>query len=96
MYPIECPEERNAEKETHLVDSSSSPSGERNIDSEDDHENKDDDINYDTSGDQSKVQTIRPTRKAVIKARQKLKQWLNPGEDEVSVGSVADHAKLVT
>ena len=30
------------------------------------------------------VQSTRPTRKAVIEARRKLKQWLSPDDDELS------------
>lgn len=35
----------------------------------------------------------RPTRQAVVAAREKIKEWLNPAEDEfVGPGNVADHA----
>ena len=38
------------------------------------------------------VQDTRPTRKAMMKARQRLKQWLRSDIDEPSLGSVADDA----
>ena len=34
-----------------------------------------------------------PTRKAAIAARNRLKVWLDP-DDDVLLGSVADHAKV--
>ena len=60
----------------------------RNIDSDDNE--IEDDVNNDASVDQDTVPSTRPTRRAVIEARRKLQQWLNP--DEVSLGSVGDHA----
>ena len=35
------------------------------------------------------MQESRPTRKAMRKAQQRLKQWLRPDTDELSLGSVA-------
>ena len=93
LYPIECPEERVASKETPALDNPATSSDERNIDSDDNE--IEDDIDCDIPMDQDKVPTTRPTRRAVIEARRKLQQWLNPDEDPVSLGSVADHARLV-
>ena len=48
------------------------------------------DHDEDKPGDSSKKQhDVRPTRKAMVKARQKLQQWLSLDPDEASVGSVA-------
>ena len=93
MYPIECPEERDASKETPAMDNPATSSDERNIDSDDNE--IEDDIDCDTPMDQDTVPTTRPTRRAVIEARRKLQQWLNPDEDQVSLGSVTDHTRLV-
>ena len=48
------------------------------------------------SVDQDTVPTTHPKCRAVIEARWKLQQWLNPDESEVSLGSVKHHAKPVT
>ena len=93
LYPIECPEERVASKETPALDNPATSSDERNIDSDDNE--IEDDIDRDIPMDQDTVLTTRPTRRAVIEAWRKLQQWLNPDEDPVSLGSVADHARLV-
>ena len=44
---------------------------------------------YESSGDNRRT---RPTRKAVVAAREKIKRWLNPDDELVGPGSVADHA----
>ena len=75
------------------MDNPATSSDERNIDTDDNE--IEDDIDRGTPMDQDTVPTTRPTRRAVIKAQQKLQQWLNPDEDPVSLGSVADHARLV-
>ena len=90
LSPIECPEERDASKETPAMDSHVSASDDRNIDSDDNE--IEDDVNHDASVDQDTIPNTRPTRRAVIEARRKLQQWLNPDEDHVSLGSVADPA----
>ena len=90
LYPIECPEERDASKETPAMNSHASASDDRNIYSDDNE--IEDDVNHDASVDQDTVPTTRRTRRAVIEARRKLQQWLNPKEDHVSLGSITDPA----
>ena len=49
-------------------------------------------LNDDTDSPKDDMQqTVRPTRKAVIKARHRIQQWLSPNE-ESSLGSVVARA----
>ena len=72
------------------MDSHASASDERHIDSDDNE--IEDDGNYDGSVDQDTVPTTRPTCRAVIEAQRELQQWINPDEDRISLGSVANPA----
>jgi len=49
---------------------------------------EDDDISHDLCSRNS-----QPTRNATIAAKNKLKVWLYPDDDDVLLGSVADHAR---
>ena len=67
------------------MDSHALSSNEMNIDNNGNNKNEDHDVNHGTFVDQDTAQTTHPTCQAVIEAQQKLKQWLNPTKDEVSL-----------
>ena len=52
------------------------------------------DMNSLENGDDSTPITpsTRPTRQAVVAAREKISKWLNPVEDSVGIWNVVDHA----
>ena len=87
-YPIECPRDRNNTDITsrEVLQDNQISSEEIDSDSETIIEHNDRDLPEDFAQD------TRPTRKAMMKARQRLKQWLSPDTDEPSLGSVTDDA----
>ena len=90
LYPIECPRDRNNtdfDLKQNVRDNQIS-SEEIDSDSEMFTEQDDNDL---PENQQDLVQDTRPTRKAMMKARQRLKQWLSLDSDKPSLGSVADH-----
>ena len=88
LYPIECPRDKNnADIDSREVLKDNQISSEEiGSDSEIITEHNDKDLPEDF------VQDTHPTRKAMMKARQRVKQWLRPDIDEPSLGSVADDA----
>ena len=84
LYPIECPNYQDNPVNVSQVDDNS-------VASSDDNESEkicqDDDITEDNS-----TEDHRPTRKATVVARQRLKQWLKPDAVLILSGSVVDHA----
>lgn len=82
LYPIECPDEvtNDTDMRNQIPDTTL-----RNADKEDDLEDNEDDDSY-------AARTNQPTRNVAIAARKKLKLWLDPDDDDVLLGSVADHA----
>ena len=94
LYPIECPDQSVHDLEDNLDgnQSSNNQSGSEEMISNNDD---DDDVQRDDNDESPERQddvmcTTRPTRKAVIKARQRIQQWLSP--EEASLGSVAARA----
>ena len=89
LYPIECPDQDNVTVSAPV---------ERTQGNNDDDTSQEDvveeDMNSLENGDDSTLTTpsTRPTRQAVVAAREKIRKWLNPVEDSVGVGNVADHA----
>ena len=88
LYPIECPREPNNDDNSNKV-SKDVQIGSKEENSVNEEIRNDDDQPVNES---DVVQESRPTRKAMRKARQRLKQWLRPDTDELSLGSVADRA----
>ena len=88
LYPIECPRDRNNTDITsrEVLQDNQISSEEIDSDSETIIEHNDRDLPEDFA------QNTRPTHKAMMKARQRLKQWLSPDTDEPSLESVADDA----
>jgi len=88
LYPIECPDESIHD----LEDNSEGSQAQNNqSSSEEIISNNDDDVNGiqrddGSPGKQHMIQTVCPKRRAVIKARQRIQQWLN-SDEEASVGS---------
>lgn len=91
LYPIECPRDQNNtdvnSKELLQDNQISSEEIDSNSETITEHDDKDLPENQ-----QDMVQDTCPSCKAMMKARQRLKQWLTPDTDESSLGSVADHA----
>ena len=89
LYPIECPDEVTSD--TEVTDNKLRSGGEA------DEVSHNMDLNDEESGDAPDdlcaPRTSQPTRKAAITARSKLKLWLDPDDDDILLGSVADHAK---
>jgi len=89
LYPIECPREQNNDDNSNKVSKDVQIGSEEENSTNEEIRNDDDD----QPGNEPDVeQESRPTRKVMRKARQRLKQWLRPDTDELSLGSVADHA----
>ena len=78
LYPIECPDHEML-TDANTVD----------VPSDDTKKTEENSGGYESSGDNRRT---RPTRKAVVAAREKIKRWLNPDDELVGPGSVADHA----
>jgi len=89
LYPIECPREPNNDDNSSKVskDVQIGSKEENSINEEIRSDDDDQPVN-----EPDVVQESRPTRKVMRKARQRLKQWLRPDTDELSLGSVADRA----
>ena len=90
LYPIECPDQDNVTVSAPV---------ERTQGNNDDNDTSQEDVveedmNSLENGDDSTPTTpsTRSTRQAVVAAREKIRKWLNPVEDSVGVGNVADHA----
>ena len=101
LYPIECPGDENKQvncsetvvqdgnrNNTNLDSSSEVSDGNDTLsdNEEDDEIENGNEIAHDGSEDGG---TRRPLRQATIKAREKLREWLDPSENFICVGSVA-------
>ena len=96
LYPIECPDEtiidtdvsnmENKDTDTKLNSGSDIDEIPHEMDLNDDESN-------DAPVDSCTPRTSQPTRNAAIAARNMLKLWLDPDDDDVLLGSVADHAR---
>ena len=88
LYPIECPD--------HKEDRVNVCQGGGNDSLVNSDDNDSEDISNEGSIDNSSMEdyhTNHPIRKATIKARLRLKQWLKPDGALILLGSVADHAR---
>jgi len=93
LYSIECADE--ATNDTDLVNMWRNQIPDIKLTSSNE---TDDDMNLcdEESGNAPDLcvsRSSQPTRSAAIAARSKLKLWLNPDDDAVLLGSVADHAR---
>ena len=101
LYPIECPGDENKQvncsetvvqdgnrNNTNLDSSSEVSDGNDTLsdNEEDDEIENGNEIARDSSEDGG---TRRPLRQATIKAREKLREWLDPSGNFICVGSVA-------
>ena len=84
LYPIEC-----SDHQDNPVNLSHSVVNSDDNESEEIHPNNG--IIDDASTED--CHATRPTCKATVVVRQRLKQWLNPDDVLISLGSVVDHAR---
>lgn len=98
LYPIECPSTKNSDIGSGNKDTAQSTESTENDREASDNVPVEDDVTkthseesttQDTDDTIPIVPSTRPTRKATVIARRKIKEWLSP-EKNVCLGSVAD------
>jgi len=94
LYPIECPDDDERTSDCYIrnkiVDSELGNNKENDEKPPTDHN---DEQYADIPDDLSVPRKGQATQNAAIAARNKLKVWLDPDDDDVLLGSVVDHAR---
>ena len=100
LYPIKCPTKGNDDVGKESKDKQNIQTNEIRSDTvdvpthnEDDEEIGENIIN--SEDDLNSISSTRPTRKATIAARKKIKEWLNPEESMFFVWGVLRTAKTM-